>query len=324
MFRFFLVIILLIPFSLDVHAAVPKISHEEMAYDLRSLIASRASIDQLAGTGRTYMAFTHRYLSELSTFSQKYITSFQVLALRPTIDRSLGYHFHIQQYKLSCEIAALQIVLAALKIAVTEDDIIASLPQYPYIYASGGIWWDPDTQFVGFYTGSQAKQTGYGIYESPLANYAKIYKLKTEIISQNTYSGTMNPGTHMNKLLQYLNKKNTHVILWWDWCTDPEYEDGVLSSWGKWITGLFPLPGRNFCKNIAMNRTLNWKTPEWKDIVGLSGEHAFILLGYVGTIDKPTHIIVWDTFTGRHVYTSSEWMRKWSLMQYRSLIISSR
>jgi hypothetical protein len=141
MFRFFLVLIVIcVPFSLSVHAAVPKISHEEMAYDLKSLIASRASIDQLSGTGRTYTAFTRRYLSDLSTFSQKYIAPFQVLALRPTIDRSLAYRFHIQQYKLSCEIAALKIILAALRIAVTEDDIIASLPQYPYIYASGGIW----------------------------------------------------------------------------------------------------------------------------------------------------------------------------------------
>lgn len=190
----FLIFSILITLSISVsHAAVPKISHQEMARDLGSLIASRASIDQLSGTGRTYTAFTRRYLSELNTFSQKYVASFQVLALRPTVDRSMGYHFRIQQYKLSCEIAALQIVLSALGIVVTEDDIIASIPQYPYIYASGGIWGDPDIQFVGLYTGSQAKQTGYGIYESPLANYAKIFKLKTEIINQNTYTGTMNP-----------------------------------------------------------------------------------------------------------------------------------
>jgi hypothetical protein len=140
MFRFFLLSILITLSASVSSAATPKISHEEMAYDLKSLIASRASIDQLSGTGRTYTAFTRRYLSDLNTFSQKYIAPFQVLALRPTIDRSLAYRFHIQQYKLSCEIAALQIVLAALRIVVTEDAIIASLPQYPFIYASGGIW----------------------------------------------------------------------------------------------------------------------------------------------------------------------------------------
>ncbi len=324
MLRFFLALIIVGLSVISASAATPKISQKEMANDLKSLIVSRENIDQLVWTGLTYTAFTRRYLDDLDTFSQKYINSFQALTLRPTIDRSLGYHFHIQEYKLSCEISALQIVLSALKIGVTESDIITSLPYYPYIYASGGIWWDPDNQFVGFYTGSQSKQTGYGIYESPLANYAKIYKLKTEIINQNTYSGTMNPWVHMKTLLGYLKQKNTHIILWWDWCTDPQYEDGVLSIWGKWMSALFPLPARNYCKNIAMNRILNWKTPEWKNIRGLSGEHAFILLGYIGTIDKPSHIIVWDTYTGRHIYTYSEWMRKWSLMEYRSLIIFSR
>ncbi len=138
MFRFFLVVPLLLVTN-SVYAAT-KISQEEMARDLGSIIASRASIDHLSGTGRTYVAFTRQYLRDLDTFTRKYITPFHVLALRPTIDRSLAYHLRIQQYKLSCEIVALQIVLASLQIEVTEDDIIASVPQYPYIYASGGIW----------------------------------------------------------------------------------------------------------------------------------------------------------------------------------------
>ncbi len=57
-------------------------------------------------------------------------------------------------------------------------------------------------------------------------------------------------------------------------------------------------------------------------MVGLSGEHAFVLLGYIGSPSRPSHLIVWDTYTGRHIYPISEWMRKWSLIQYRSLIIS--
>lgn len=294
----------------------------ELAKDLSWLLTSRANIEILQNTGSTYTAFSHRYLNDLEGFTRKYITPFHILALRPTVDRSLAYHLRIQQYRVSCEIAALQIILNKLGIQASENDIISSLPQYPYIYASGGIWWDPDNEFVGFYTGSQSRQTGYGIYEKPLAQYTKIFKLKTEIINQYTYTGTMNPGIHMSTLLGHLNEKNTHVLLWWDWCTDPEYEDGVFQKWWQWIAEFFPLPGRNSCKNIAMNRSLKWKTPGWKEITWLSGEHAFVLLGYVGPLQNPSHIIVWDTYTGRHIYPYSEWMRKWSLMWFRSLSIT--
>jgi hypothetical protein len=69
---------------------------------------------------------------------------------------------------------------------------------------------------------------------------------------------------------------------------------------------------------------LRWTTPEGKVIDAISGEHAFILLGYIGSLEKPSHIIVFDTDTGRHIYPYSEWMRKWALMEYRSLLIPKK
>ncbi len=250
------------------------------------------------------------------------MSPFHVLSFRPHIDRSLMYRLHIQKYSLSCEVAALQIIMSALGMQVSEDDIFSQIPQYPFPYASGGIWWDPDHEFVGFYTGWQAKKTGYGIYEAPLANYVRMHNYSASIMHQSMYSGTMNPETQMSLLLQALDTTDTHILLWWDWCTDPQYEDGVLRKWGSWILEFFPLPGRNHCDRFADARQLKWTTPQWKSIIWLSGEHTFVLLGYVGTYKKPSHIIVWDTYTGRHVYPYAEWMRKWSRMDNRSLLIS--
>ena len=308
--------------SVSLTHGATSISHTTMARDLAEILESRGSIEALSGTGRTYRAFTQQYFQDLDVFVARYATPFRVFALRPTVDRSLSYRLRIQQYSLSCEIAALQIILNRLGIWVSENDILASIPRFPLAYDSGGIWWDPDIEFVGSYTGGQAKRTGYGVYERPLANYARMWDLDTRIINQNSYVWSMDSRQHLTSLLENLAQPNTHILLWWDWCTDPQSEDGVLSNWWRWILSLFPLPARNGCDRSADMRVMSWTTPSGKKITGLSWEHAFILLGYIGSSSSPSHIIVWDTYTGRHVYPYTEWMHKWSLMQYRSLIIS--
>ena len=111
-----------------------------MARDLTGLLESRVSIESLSGTGRTYRAFTQRYFQDLDTFVTRYATPFRVFALRPTVDRSLSYRLRIQQYSLSCEIATLRIILERLGVVVTENEIFAAIPQFPFAYSSGGIW----------------------------------------------------------------------------------------------------------------------------------------------------------------------------------------
>jgi hypothetical protein len=207
-------------------------------------------------------------------------------------------------------------------VIVTERQILLDIPYFAQPYSTGGIWWDPDIEFVGYYTGGQAKQTGYGIYEAPLALYAQTHSLDTRIINQLLYTGWSTPANHLWELLSTLDDPDSHVILWGDWCTDPDSEDGFFSKWGKSILRSFPLPARNRCWRDASERRIRWQTPSGKQFVWLSGEHAYVLLGYIGKIKNPTHIIVWDTYTGRHVYPYAEWIRKWAEMQYRSLIIS--
>ena len=83
---------------------------------------------------------------------------------------------------------------------------------------------------------------------------------------------------------------------------------------------------KNTCASLDKDRTITWNSVgpnlEKIPVSALNGEHAFILLGYVGMIDSPTQIIVWDVNTGKHTYPTTEWMRKWSKMQNRAIIIS--
>lgn len=111
-----------------------------MARDLSQILQNRINIGSLSGTGRTYVAFTRQYFRDLDTFIEKYATPFRVFALRPTVDRSLSYRLRVQQYSLSCEIAALRIILYSLGIDRSEDDILSNIPQFPFAYSSDGIW----------------------------------------------------------------------------------------------------------------------------------------------------------------------------------------
>ncbi len=242
-------------------------------------------------------------------------------SLRPTFDVTMRYTPYLQKYALSCEIAALSMILKSLWSPKSEDQIISLLPHFPEAF-SGGIWWDPDKEFVWSITGSQRKFTGYWVYPYPLS------KVLDKDISHEIY--TLSPSIPERKILakgkmkEYLNglKSGRHVILWWDWCTRKEYEDGILSGSKSQIIRFFPISGKNECERDIWDRYMSWLTPEWEKITWLSGEHAFVLLGYIGKKENPSHIIVWDTDTGRHVYPIDEWMRKWEMLDFRALLMS--
>ncbi len=239
--------------------------------------------------------------------------------IRPTLDITVAYDPYIQKYSLSCEIAAVRMVMQSLWTRRSEESIFNQIPKYPWPMRNG-VWWDPDQEFVGYITGSQGWKTWFGIYEFPLLRYLKDEGF-TVSRNNNIIDPDMDAQTELTGLLEDL-KKWSRVILWWDWCTDREYEDGIFAKWGRHILTYFPLSGKNICTRTSVARVMRWVTPAWKEIRGLSWEHTFLLLWYTGTPENPTHIIVWDTYTGRHIYPTDEWMRKWKLLNYRYLQVS--
>ena len=239
--------------------------------------------------------------------------------LRPTFDTTLLYRPYFQKYKLSCETAALSMILLSLGVMKSEDALIARLPFFPSPNIEW-IWWDPDKEFVGSITGSQMGRTGYWVYAQPLIDmidgdfYTESFALTWWLLTDEKIA--------KDTLIDLFSKMKSgaRVMLWWDWCTDPGSEDGVFIQKNKFMR-FFPISWKNECKRSEEVRTYVWKTPEGKIISGISWEHAFVLLGYIGKQENITHIIVWDTDTGRHIYPIYEWMRKWKLLQYRALLI---
>lgn len=244
---------------------------------------------------------------------------------KPTFDLTGNILLRLQKYHLSCEIKATVLALKYLGVSVTEDEFITKLPfDTSASEYKNGVWWDPDMGFVWSIHGNQRQLTGYGVYERPLAIVATRYNITSEIINEWHYSSKkLTPKKHLTYLIDQLEKWKM-VVLWWDWCTDPRYEDGVTYAITDGIILDSGIAGKNTCSTWGKNRDIYWVSSTGKIIYWLVGEHAFTLLGYIGPKKTPSHIIVWDTDTGRHVYPTSEWMRKWKALSYRSLILSKK
>ena len=228
----------------------------------------------------------------------------------------------IQVRALSCEISAAADILARhTDKRVTEDYLLDQIGksyynELPREIDGKTIWWNPNIGFVwnidllsDWEKASQWKMTWYWVLEKPIAELYEQFGLKTKIITEKSHRPEYDRYDHLTQLIQEL-ENGSSVQLWGDYCTTPEFED---------------TENINKCYSLNDDRTRTWY---YKDINGdlvkhvwLAGEHAFILLGYTGSKYNPKSVIVWDTNTGKHTYDIKEWMRKWEMMQYRSIII---
>lgn len=96
-------------------------------------------------------------------------------AASPTTVR-LAVPYHRQEHSLSCEAAALTMVLGYFGERVSEADLIAQLPVAdPGPRQPGNVWGDPDAGFVGDIDG-RIPNGGYGVYEAPIVELASRYR----------------------------------------------------------------------------------------------------------------------------------------------------
>ena len=278
----------------------------------------------------SYMYF-HRHIIILFFFflSSGHLSAFSILQEFPNL--------RLQEYPLSCEISMVRNMLTVITgQGITENQIFDRLRgSFSYQKALSSekdgkiirLWGDPERGYVGDPRWSQYQYTGYGVYEKPLAEVLYSYGFNSEIINAWDYPRRwLTQFSHLLLLLHAL-EQGKFVWLWGDICTDPQYEDGSIPM-KKFSQKHFRegLTGKNDCTSFSADRTLTWYYEEngiLRKIIWLSGEHTFILLWYRGTLDHPTHIEVFDTRTGIHVYPLEEWFRKWWLVENRSLIVDT-
>ena len=253
------------------------------------------------------------------------------------------YKKSIQKKALSCESSAASDIISTIKNKrITEDDVLAKLPHSHYWTTAS--WWkdgkrywgDPEKWFVWYLDqykwrdALQRKYEWYGVYEDPIRKVYSAYGIPTKKINKYNRNNYW-LYTTKDQLVYSLKElvKWNYVQLWGDTCTYPQYEDWKLNSPHiEQYQADKGLNWRNLCDRRVLykDRKMYWTyvdptTKKTKNIVWLNWEHAYFLLWYKWNINNPTHIIVWDTNTWRHVYPVNEWIRKWDKMENRSIIV---
>ncbi|RKW22904.1 hypothetical protein D8B46_04425 [Candidatus Gracilibacteria bacterium] len=235
---------------------------------------------------------------------------------------------HIQERNLSCEAAATTDILSTiLKTDIAEKDILDKMKKEKTYgkpsYRSDGklIWGNPDNGFVGEMDGHQFDLTGYAIYEKPMSEIYTSYGVKFDTYNRfGNNLGIKDTKEALSYLLKELVKGN-FVQIRGDYCTDQKFEDGTMDRKITTEEANKGLAQKNFCYSFNQERRITWYTEDGEEINAAKQSHNFLLLGYIGDINNPEKVIIWDTATGRHVYPTSEWMRKWELNDARAIIV---
>lgn len=181
-----------------------------------------------------------------------------------TYAKKIDINLYQQKYSLSCEAAALKVILNYYGIKVNEDDIIKKMT-FDKTKKINNKWGNPYIGFVGNIDGIRnTKQiTGFGVFNTVIKNTAKKFGINLSIYEGNIKS------TDLKKILD----QNKPIIAW--------------IGMDKHIT---KGPAKDF---------ITWKT-KYNKIFSLPlYEHTIILYGYeLGDLNTPTDFYVLDVFDG--------------------------
>jgi uncharacterized protein YvpB len=141
-------------------------------------------------------------------------------------------------YPTGCESVAITLLLQYYGIKVTPDDIISNLKKGDTPYSMNGILYggNPELEFVG----NPLSSSGYGVFESPIADVANIYKSGINIKNNFPFSEVLN-----------LVKNNKPVVVWTSMNLAIPY---ISATWTYKPT----------------METISWK----------ANEHAVVVIGY--------------------------------------------
>lgn len=180
---------------------------------------------------------------------------------------SLAIPYSRQPYRYACNLTAAKMALGYRGISRSVEQIHAAIgtDSTPWD-PNSRTWGNPHSRFVGSLSGSgsgPAGTGGYGVYWGPIRNY---------IANQGRDRTEVKSNWNTTALLKEVRNGNP-VIIW--------AHNGYSGS------------GAN----------ISWKTSGGANVYAVKGMHSYVVRGYIGTPENPTHIMFADP--GRGLWTVS-------------------
>lgn len=68
-------------------------------------------------------------------------------------------------------------------------------------------------------------------------------------------------------------------------------------------------------------KRIDWKTPSGGNVVAVMGEHVFVVMGYIGSIDNPQVIITQDPLSGERRFTKASFLWNWGVLGNSGVVV---
>ncbi|MDD5110372.1 MAG: C39 family peptidase [Patescibacteria group bacterium] len=72
---------------------------------------------------------------------------------------------------------------------------------------------------------------------------------------------------------------------------------------------------------LSSGRDTSWMTPEGKKVKAVVGEHARVVVGFFGTLEEPTRILLQDPIYGTITMTRQKFIQNWGLLGNMAVVV---
>jgi uncharacterized protein YvpB len=72
---------------------------------------------------------------------------------------------------------------------------------------------------------------------------------------------------------------------------------------------------------FGRGKKYTWTTPEGKKITAVNGEHARTIVGFSGSVESPTHFIIYDPIYGKLIWKTKDLMNNWAPFENTGIVV---
>lgn len=194
--------------------------------------------------------------------------------------------FQLPDYQFGCNVTAASMVITYKGRKTTNLEVYNQLPKNPAKATLGpdgkpAFWGDPNIEFVGTLNPGSGEYMSYGVYWNPIRNAIN------QMLGGNR--ATVYRNYNLKDMLTEVQNGNP-AILWW--------QNGASSPY-----------------------SLSWQTAGGSTVTGVNGMHSEVVIGFIGTPENPTSIIVQDPWRGKRVLSVYTFNNLWKYYSNTAVVV---